>query len=89
MPVRKTIHYHLLHFVLLLIVLTTGGAAVLYLNFDQRLQYLAVMGLGSIYVLWGVLHHISEGTLHPRVLLEYILMAFLCSSILFSIIVRT
>jgi len=84
----KKIHRHLLHFVLLLGILILGMAAVISLGFDRRLQEYAVLAMGSGYVLWGAFHHASEGDLLPRVLLEYILVALLCSSILLSIIIR-
>jgi hypothetical protein len=52
------------------------------------MQQYAVMAIGIAYVLWGIFHHHIEGDLHPRVLLEYIIMAMLASSILLSIIIR-
>lgn len=88
MPKRKQFHYHLFHFVFLLVILVVGMMAVLTLGADRRLQQYAVYAMGAAYVLWGTVHHYSEGDLHPRVLLEYILMALLCVSILLSVIIR-
>jgi hypothetical protein len=85
---RKPLRYHLFHFALLLAVLLVGAISVLSLRHDPRLQQYAVAAMGASYVLWGAVHHYSEGDLHPRVLLEYILMAMLCVSILLSIMIR-
>lgn len=82
------LHQHLAHFILLLGVLILGAIAVLTLSLDRQMQQYAVMAIGIAYVLWGIFHHHIEGDLHPRVLLEYIIMAMLASSILLSIIIR-
>lgn len=83
---KKT--YHFYHYVALLILLGLGMGFTLYFQFDRLIQALSIVGTSFAYLIWGVVHHLEEKSLHPRVFLEYFLLAVLGSSLLLSIVFR-
>ncbi len=46
-------------------------------------QMLVVVSTSIVYVIWASFHHYINHNLHPQVVLEYILMGFLGTSIAF------
>ncbi|PIP52936.1 hypothetical protein COX08_03765 [Candidatus Beckwithbacteria bacterium CG23_combo_of_CG06-09_8_20_14_all_34_8] len=57
-------------------------------NGQQIMQAGIVICAGLFYTLWGSLHHQREGDFHPKIALEYFLMASLAVVVLLSIIFR-
>lgn len=74
------------------LVLLSGLIAtfILYFAFtgQQVMQAGLVLCAGLFYTLWGSLHHAREGDFHPKIALEYFLMASLAVVLLLSIIFR-
>lgn len=83
---KLEIHEHFWHFLVLIALLLMGSTFILYFRADHTMVIWGTVGMSASYVLWGVLHHWKEGTLHPKVLAEYVLMAVLGSLILLSVI---
>jgi len=55
---------------------------------QQVMQAGVVVCSGLFYTLWGILHHAREGDFHPKIALEYLLMATLAVVLLLSVIFR-
>jgi len=74
------------------LVLLLGLLAVFMFYFlfsgQQLMQAGVVVCAGVFYTLWGVVHHAREGDFHPKIALEYLLMATLAVVLLLSIIFR-
>jgi uncharacterized membrane protein YedE/YeeE len=68
---------HLLYYSLLSIVLIGGIGLVALYSPDRRMQMLIVLGIGFIYVLSGILHHLINHDLVAKIVIEYVLIAAL------------
>ncbi len=79
---------HLPQFIVLLALLLTGAGLTLYLNHQKTLQIAAVIMLSLSYVVWGIIHHLKSKDFHIEVLLEYLSLATLGSSLLIILILR-
>lgn len=65
------------HYLALAAILVCGVAAILIFRFEKLLLNIAIYSLGTLYVLWGILHHHSTNQLRAKVVLEYFLVAIL------------
>ena len=52
------------------------------------LRLASAVGLGIFYFGWGVIHHSLEGSLHSKIVLEYLLIASLAVLVLISLVIR-
>lgn len=77
---------HFWHFLVLVALLLTGSIFILYFRYEYMMVMWGTVGMSAAYVLWGVFHHIKEGSLHPKIVMEYILMAILGSLIILSVV---
>ncbi|NMC36471.1 hypothetical protein GYA49_05505 [Candidatus Beckwithbacteria bacterium] len=85
-PKSDILHSH--YFILCLGL--AGGAGFYFLCMGQlALQVAIIIGTGLFYILWGTLHHAHEGDFHPKIVLEYTLVASLAMALLLTLILRT
>lgn len=70
--VRSIFDYLILTFIVSLAI-----ALILFFNGNHYYQQLIIIGLSILYIVWGILHHLKEKTLHSKVVLEYVLFALL------------
>jgi hypothetical protein len=67
--------------------------SALYVAFIFRYQTnsrFILLGTGvfaTIYIVWGVFHHVRAGSLHARIMLEYLLVAILGVAIISTLLV--
>ncbi len=71
-PVSKVLDYLFLSF-----IVSAAIIGVLIFNGNKNYQIITVFTLSLSYVIWGLLHHQKEGTLHPKIIAEYIAYAVL------------
>lgn len=71
-PLRHIFDYLLLSFLMSLAVIL-----ILIFNGNRPFQGITIISASIIYVLWGISHHHREETLHPKVVLEYLLFGLL------------
>lgn len=73
-------HHHqkffLLHF-MLYTVLAVGVLVMYFLRGYADSQFQAVIMLACFYALWGIAYHGFKGDLHPKIVIEYLLIAVL------------
>ena len=79
---------HLNHYLVLLTILNLGVGMFYFLRFNPIYQIAVMAVTGMAYVLWGVIHHWHEEDLHPKIILEYILIALLANLIILSLLFR-
>lgn len=59
----------------------------LFIGFPDR-QFLVILVTASAYFLWGIVHHLLEGDFHPKIVVEYLLIAILAVVLLRGAIYR-
>ena len=79
---------HRLHYLILAAGLTLGLSIFFLLAEYPSLRLLSAIFTCLFYFLWGVLHHLAEGTLHPKIALEYLLISLFAAAVLVSLVLR-
>jgi hypothetical protein len=69
---KKTIHT--VNFIALVAVLSLLVVLFFRVNGNPTLQVAIGILLPVLYVTWGILHHAFEKTLHPKIVVEYLLV---------------
>ncbi len=64
------------YLVLLLGVFLAVAFTVVNSN-NKTIVYFSTIGLSIFYFFWGIIHHLGEGSLRPKVALEYLLFSVL------------
>lgn len=71
----KTEHkVHLLHYFVLFLILAVGFIFFLSLRYSPLQQFLVIVVVDILYLLWGILHHYLEERLSWGVVTEYLLV---------------
>lgn len=73
---KKEVKKNLLDY---LFLFTSGIFFIVCINIfkGERLpQFIVLLGFSSLYIIWGIYHHIADDTLHLKTVIEYILIAF-------------
>jgi len=81
---KKNLNYYLI----LLAILNIGAFGFYLLRYNPLFQAWTLIITSIFYVLWSLIHHHLEGDLHPKVLMEYLLMVLLVNLIILSLIFR-
>lgn len=74
---KKELNNHLFDYLLLI---TAGIFFLILLNIfrGQRvIEFIVLVSFAFFYIVWGVYHHIVNETLHLKIMVEYILIAFI------------
>ncbi len=62
------------------LILFTGGIffliAISIFKGERTIQFVVLVTFSCFYIMWGIYHHIIEGDLHLKTVLEYILIGF-------------
>jgi len=69
----KSISEHAIYYISLIIILSLGFLLA-YSSSDRSFQVGVVVAITFFYVLWGILHHLMNHDLHPKIVVEYILI---------------
>lgn len=79
---------HLPHYMALIGILSAGFIGLVIFSYDKNFQAGIALAVGISYVVWGVTHHYLHKDLHFEVLIEYLAVAALGITLLFSLILR-
>jgi hypothetical protein len=71
-PIRSILDY-----LVLTLIVSLAIILILYFNGNKFYQQFIIVGLSILYIVWGVIHHLKEGTLQARIVLEYVLYSLL------------
>jgi len=58
-------------YLILTIIVSVAVILTLFFNGNKEFQKYIVIGLSSIYIVWGIYHHKKEHTFYPQIILEY------------------
>ena len=85
---EKDFSHHPLHYFVLLVTQLVGLWGIFWFQFKPSLQALVLFYMAATYVMWGIVHHKHHRNLHFKIVLEYILYAFLGLLLVGSLILR-
>lgn len=66
---------HIVHFFILLGILGIGVVAFFSAAGNSGVQLAIGVVTSVAYVVWGILHHATQGVLHKKIVVEYVLIA--------------
>ncbi len=75
--IQKELKKHLIDY----LILFSGG--IIFLVFISMFRgqrdktFLSILTFSGFYMLWGIFHHMKEGVLHLKIVLEYVLIGFI------------
>jgi len=71
------IHDHMLYYSMMIIFQILGFLLVYVASPNVSLQMEIVIINSGLYIFWASLHHYFHHDLHPKIVLEYVLVGFL------------
>ena len=83
---NKHLRKHLTYYLVVLVTQGLGLLAIALNNGQRTLQVLFLVLMASFYILWGVIHHYIHHDLHPKVVLEYVLMGVLAITVVYFLL---
>lgn len=86
---EKDFPRHPLHYFTLICLQLVGLWGLFWFDYDRAMQLSIVVSMAVSYVIWGIIHHRQHKDLHPKIVLEYVLMAFLAVLIIGFLLYRT
>lgn len=75
----------LLHYLILVVILTLGFTSLIFLRYHPLRPFTIIL-IATAYFVWGILHHLTLGTLHRQVVLEYFSLALLGAIIIATLL---
>lgn len=85
----KSFTHHLPHYLSLFGILFVGFAGLILFSYDKYFQLSIAMASAAAYVAWGVVHHILHKDYQFEIFLEYLAVAILGLTIIFSLVIRS
>ena len=80
---------HLPHFLTLIGILFAAFVGLVLFPYAPKFQISVAVAAAAAYVAWGVVHHIIHKDFHFEIFLEYLAVAILGLTILFSLVIRS
>ncbi|OGM19384.1 hypothetical protein A2686_04905 [Candidatus Woesebacteria bacterium RIFCSPHIGHO2_01_FULL_38_10] len=84
----RRISKHLQHYLPLLGILSAGVFGFTVFSYDKIFQIILAISTACAYVSWGIIHHHIHKDLHLSVIIEYLVIAFLGLTIIYSVLLR-
>lgn len=79
---------HGVDFLLLALIIGLGLGGLVFFRFDIAAQVAIIVLMSIMYVFWGIFHHIHDGNLESRIILEYVAIAALIAFVLIIFVLR-
>jgi len=80
---------HLSHYLTLIGILFAGFAGLVLFSYDKNFQLSVAVASATAYVAWGVVHHILHKNFQFEIFLEYLAVAVLGLTIIFTLVIRS
>lgn len=61
----------------LIVVFGLSAFLISQLSYSKQLQTAIIVGVGVVYVTWGIWHHHVHHNIHTKIVIEYILIGSL------------
>lgn len=84
----KNFARHLPHYLSLFGILLTGFAGLILFSYDRNFQISVAVAVAVAYVVWGIVHHAVHKDLYLETILEYVAIAILGLTIIFTLVIR-
>ena len=89
MTFEKDLSHHPLHYFTLLAVQLVGLWGILWFAYQPMMQLIVLVSMAVAYVVWGIAHHQEHHDLHPKIIVEYFLVALFAVLIFGSLLLNT
>lgn len=73
----QRIKLHLGYYISLITILAFGFLLLLLASPNRGLQIAVAILTTVLYIFWGIIHHIINHDLHPKIVVEYVLIGIL------------
>jgi len=73
---KKEVKSHIFDYLFLVTAGIFFLVAVNVFKGERLLEFIILLAFTSFYIIWGIYHHIIEDSLHLKIVIEYILIAF-------------
>jgi len=80
---------HIKAYIILALIFAVGVWGFFWFSYDRAAQALIAIAFCASYVIWGIIHHLWENQLYPRIVFEYVGISFLGLVLLLTVIYRT
>jgi len=77
---------HVIHYLTLFIILGLGLLGFWHFSYQMTLQRVIILAVAVLYVGWGVVHHLLEGNLNLKIVIEYTSVAALAAALVWMMI---
>lgn len=77
---------HILHFIVLIIILLAGVGMFFSAQGNTALQLSIGIVASLSYITWGIIHHVMQGDLHRKVVIEYVFVGGIAITLLFIVL---
>lgn len=84
----KNLKKNAVHYLFLLLILVLGFGSFFLVSYDRSLQQKIAVLISLSYFCWGVIHHLLQDDLHPKIVIEYLLISALAFLVLFALVQR-
>ncbi len=85
----KSFTKHLPHYLTLIGILFASFAGLILFSYDKYFQLSVAVAGACAYVAWGITHHILHKDYSFEVFLEYLAVAVLGLTLIFSLVARS
>lgn len=76
---------HMFHYLIIAGILCIGVISIIFFPIERSLQFAIVSFLAIFYLCYGILHHLLEHDLTVKIVIEYVLIAFLVIALFFLV----
>lgn len=77
---------HIMHFIVLVLMLAVGTGMFMAAHGNTVLQLVIGVVTSIAYIAWGIIHHVMQGDLHRKVVIEYIFVGSIAIILLFIVL---
>jgi hypothetical protein len=85
----KNIGKHVQHYAPLIGILVAGVIGFILFPNDIGIQMAAIIATAAGYVSWGIIHHHLSRDLEASIVVEYVMVAVLGVTVVFSLLLRS
>lgn len=78
---------HIIHYFVLVLMLVIGVGAFFAVWGNKAAQLAIGIATAIGYLFWGIIHHAISGDLHPRIVIEYILIVVMAVVLLVTAVI--
>lgn len=74
------------NFIALSIILILTVCLFWQVGDNKSMQIVVGIFLAVLYAAWGIIHHVMTGDLHPKIVVEYLLVACIAVTLIITVV---